>query len=201
MAFYSWALKLVNGFDPQYRAAGDDVDVIWRLQNLNYSIGFSPAAQVWHYRRNTVKAYLKQQRGYGVAEALLKYKHPDHFNTLGASHWRGKIYGGDGAMGVRVGRDVIYHGLFGSALFQTIYRKPASMALLMMMSIEWHLLAAFVTILGLALPALFWVALFMFLTPVVLAGVAAMQAREPASVAGDRMHVVAAGAGDRPDGF
>jgi hypothetical protein len=179
MAFYTWALKLVNGFDPQYRAAGDDVDVIWRLQNLNYSIGFSPAAQVWHYRRNTVKAYLKQQRGYGVAEALLKYKHPDHFNTLGASHWRGKIYGGDSAMGVRVGRDVIYHGLFGSALFQTIYRKPASMALLMMMSIEWHLLAAFVTILGLALPALFWVALFMFLTPVVLAGVAAMQAPAP----------------------
>jgi glycosyltransferase involved in cell wall biosynthesis len=179
MAFYTWALKLVNGFDPQYRAAGDDVDVIWRLQNLNYSIGFSPAAQVWHYRRNTVRAYLKQQRGYGVAEALLKYKHPDHFNTLGASHWRGKIYGGDSAMGVRVGRDVIYHGLFGSALFQTIYRKPASMALLMMMSIEWHLLAAFVTILGLALPALFWVALFMFLTPVALAGVAAMQAPAP----------------------
>jgi hypothetical protein len=82
-------------------------------------------------------------------------------------------------MGVRVGGDVIYHGLFGSALFQTIYRKPASMPLLMMMSIEWHLLAAFVTILGLALPALFWVALFMFLTPVVLAGVAAMQAPPP----------------------
>ena len=87
---------------PQYRKAGDDVDVIWRLQDLGYSIGFAPAAQVWHYRRNTVKAYLKQQRGYGEAEALLKYKHPEHFNTLGASHWRGKIYGSDD-VGIRVG--------------------------------------------------------------------------------------------------
>jgi O-antigen biosynthesis protein len=179
MAFYAWALKQVNGFDPQYRAAGDDVDVIWRLQNLGYSIGFSPAAQVWHYRRNTVKAYLKQQRGYGIAEALLKYKHPDHFNTLGASHWRGKIYAPDAALGVRVGRDVIYHGVFGSALFQTIYRKPASMPLLMMMSIEWHLLAAFMTVLGLALPALWWVAGGMFLAPVALALTAAFQAPPP----------------------
>jgi hypothetical protein len=144
-----------------------------------YSIGFSPAAQVWHYRRNTVKAYLKQQRGYGVAEALLKYKHPDHFNTLGASFWRGRIYAPDGSLGVRVGRDVIYHGLFGSALFQTIYRKQASMPLLMMMSIEWHLLAAFVTVLGSALPALWWVAGAMFLAPAVLAGVAALQAPPP----------------------
>lgn len=179
MAFYAWALKQVNGFDPQYRAAGDDVDVIWRLQNLGYSIGFSPAAQVWHYRRNTVWAYLKQQRGYGIAEALLKYKHPDHFNTLGASFWRGRIYAPDGSLGVRVGRDVIYHGLFGSALFQTIYRKQASMPLLMMMSIEWHLLAGFVCVLGLALPALGWVAGAMFLAPVVLALVAAFQAPPP----------------------
>ncbi|HSV16010.1 MAG TPA: glycosyltransferase, partial [Tepidisphaeraceae bacterium] len=93
MAYYTFAAKQINGFDSQFRKAGDDVDVIWRLQNLNYTIGFAPAAQVWHYRRNTIKAYLRQQRGYGEAEALLKYKHPDRFNTLGASHWRGRIYG------------------------------------------------------------------------------------------------------------
>ena len=41
---------------------------------------------------------------------------------------------------MRVGGDVIYHGMFGTGLFQTIYRKPASMVAMMMMSIEWHLL-------------------------------------------------------------
>jgi len=178
MAFFKWALKLINGFDPQFRKAGDDVDVIWRLQDLGYSIGFSPAAQVWHYRRNTVKAYLRQQRGYGEAEAMLKFKHPDHFNALGASHWRGKIYGSDG-VGIRIGRDVIYHGLFGTGLFQTMYRRPASLLVMMLMSIEWHLLATFVLVLGFAFTPLLWVVLLMVLTPIVLACVAAAQSPAP----------------------
>ena len=178
MAFYTWAARLANGFDPQFRKAGDDVDFIWRLQQLGYTIGFSPAAQVWHYRRNSVQAYLKQQRGYGEAEALLKYKHPDHFNALGASHWRGRIYGGD-QIGVRIGGDVIYHGVFGTGLFQTIYRQPASLVAAMLMSIEWHLLGAFVTVLGLAFVPLLWVALGMFLLPVLLAIIAAAQSPAP----------------------
>ncbi len=178
MAFYRYAAIEVGGFDSQFRAAGDDVDFIWRLQQRGYSIGFAPAAQVWHYRRNSVEAYLKQQRGYGTAEALLKYKHPDHFNTLGASFWRGKIYGGED-IGVKIGSDVIYHGVFGTGLFQTIYRRPASMVAAMMMSIEWHLLSAFVTFMGLAIPQLFVVAVIMFATPVALAIVASYQAPMP----------------------
>ena len=179
MAFYTWAAKEVGGFDSQFRKAGDDVDFIWRLQHRGYSIGFAPAAQVWHYRRNSIQAYLKQQRGYGEAEALLKYKHPDHFNTLGASHWRGRIYGGDSTMGVKLGRDVIYHGVFGTGLFQTIYRKPASVVAQMLMSVEWHLLAMFVAILGIAFPTLWWVAVLMFAAPVFLAIVASLQAPVP----------------------
>jgi O-antigen biosynthesis protein len=178
MAFYTWAAKQANGFDSQFRKAGDDVDFIWRLQHMGHSIGFAPAAQVWHYRRNTVRAYLKQQRGYGEAEALLKFKHPDHFNILGASHWRGRIYGAE-QLGVRIGRDVIYHGVFGTGLFQTMYRQPASLTAMMMMSVEWHLLAAFVTVLGLAYPALLYVAALMFLAPVALAVIAAFQAPRP----------------------
>ncbi|HEY7115650.1 MAG TPA: glycosyltransferase [Tepidisphaeraceae bacterium] len=178
MAYYTRVAKEINGFDSQFRAAGDDVDFIWRLQHAGYTIGFAPAAQVWHYRRNTVKAYLKQQRGYGVAEALLKYKHPDHFNTLGASHWRGKIYGTD-QIGVRMTGDVVYHGLFGTGLFQTIYRRPASLVAAMLMSIEWHLLYAFVAVLGLAFFPLLWVALCMVFVPVVLAIIAAMQQPMP----------------------
>jgi len=178
MAFYKWALDQINGFDPQFRKAGDDVDVIWRLQDLGYAIGFAPAAQVWHYRRNTVRAYLRQQRGYGEAEAMLKFKHPDHFNALGASHWRGRIYGAD-SVGIRLAGDVIYHGLFGTGLFQTVYRRPASVLVMMLMSIEWHLLAIFVTVLGMAFWPLLWVALLMFVTPIALAGVAAAQAPAP----------------------
>ena len=199
MAFYTWAAKEVYGFDSQFRKAGDDVDFIWRLQNHGYTIGFSPSAQVWHYRRNSVQAYLKQQRGYGEAEALLKYKHPDKFNALGASHWKGKIYGGD--LGVHVGKDVIYHGVFGTGLFQAIYRRPSSLVAAMLMSIEWHWLTIFTAVLGLAfLPSevfeakrtlagiifhiitkdsLLFAALVMFAIPVVLAITASIQSPMP----------------------
>ena len=37
---------------------------------------------VWHHRRNTISAYLKQQKGYGRAEALLLPKHKDRFNMI-----------------------------------------------------------------------------------------------------------------------
>jgi hypothetical protein len=141
MAFYTWAAQTGQRLRLAIPQGRRRCRCHLALQDLGYSIGFAPAAQVWHYRRNTVKAYLKQQRGYGEAEALLKYKHPDHFNTLGASHWRGKIYGADQTSASSIGGDVIYHGLFGTGLFQTIYRQPASMLVMMMMSIEWHLLA------------------------------------------------------------
>ncbi len=101
---------------------------------------------------------------------------------MGASHWRGKIYGGD-QIGVRIGGDVIYHGVFGTGLFQTIYRRPASIVAMMMMSIEWHLLAGFTLLLSLAFAPLLYVALLMFLTPVVLAIVAAMSGADAATSA------------------
>ena len=199
MAFYTWAAKEIGGFDSQFRKAGDDVDFIWRLQNRDYSIGFAPAAQVWHYRRNSIDAYLRQQRGYGEAEAMLNYNHPDKFNAFGASHWKGKIYGGN--LGVHIGQDVIYHGVFGTGLFQTIYRRPASVVAAMLMSIEWHWLTLFVAILGLAFiptevfdgnrtilgkallvlikDSLLFAALVMFAIPVCLSAIAAAQSPMP----------------------
>ncbi|MDH3639432.1 MAG: glycosyltransferase, partial [Gammaproteobacteria bacterium] len=76
MAFKKEALMAIGGFDPRYRAAGDDVDVCWRLQEQGWIIGFSPAAIVWHHRRNSLRAFWRQQLGYGKAEALLEEKWP-----------------------------------------------------------------------------------------------------------------------------
>jgi hypothetical protein len=63
------------------------------MLEAGFSLGFCPAAFVWHYRRNTVKAYYGQQRGYGRAEAMLYLKYPDRFNALGQIKWRGLIPG------------------------------------------------------------------------------------------------------------
>ena len=80
---------------------------------------------MWHYRRSTVRDYLKQQHGYGDAEALLVRKHPEYFNSLGGSMWRGRIYT-TARYGVLVRPSIIYRGLFGSAGFQSLYAaEPA----------------------------------------------------------------------------
>lgn len=125
MAFYRHALEEVGGFDPVFRKAGDDVDVCWRLQQRGYRLAFSPAGFVWHYRRSTVRAYLRQQAGYGEAEALLARKHPEFFNRIGSGIWRGRMYGTD-AWGFVLQPPVIYHGMFGSGLFQRLYAAPPS---------------------------------------------------------------------------
>ena len=93
MLFAKAALEKIGGFDPQFTAAGDDVDICWRMLDAGFKLGFSPAAFVWHFRRNTLKAYYGQQRGYGRAEAMLYPKYPERFNLLGQIAWRGVIPG------------------------------------------------------------------------------------------------------------
>ncbi len=139
MAFYRWALEDLGGFDPVFQTAGDDVDICWRLQQAGYKIGFSPSAFVWHYRRSTLPDYLKQQRGYGQAEALLVRKHPEYFNALGGSIWRGRIYTA-AKFGLQLRQPIIYRGLFGSAGFSSVYAVEPANSLMFVSTLEYHLL-------------------------------------------------------------
>ena len=141
MAFRRDVLLRLGGFDPVYRAAGDDVDICWRFQDEGYTIGFSPAAVVWHFRRNTVKAYIGQQRGYGKAEALVYSKHPFRFNLFGQARWLGRIYGDLSAALLLSRKPVIYSGVFGRGLFQTLYEPPSSLAAFLPLSFEWNVVA------------------------------------------------------------
>jgi glycosyltransferase involved in cell wall biosynthesis len=162
MVFYRWALKEVGGFDPIFTKAGDDVDICWRLQQRGYRIGFNPAGFVWHYRRSTIKAYLKQQSGYGEAEALLVRKHPEYFNSFGGSLWHGRIYTA-AKFGLVLGRSIVYRGVFATGLFQTIYAASPAWALMLCTSLEYYVLVT--------LPLLVLAAPFPFLWPLGLASV------------------------------
>jgi glycosyltransferase involved in cell wall biosynthesis len=139
MAFYRAVLNGIAGFDPVFRKAGDDVDVCWRLQQQGKKIGFSFAGLVWHYRRATIRAYLKQQNGYGEAEALLMRKHPQYFNSAGRSRWGGRIYT-TSKLGVVLERAIIYHGVFGSAFFQHLYTPSPSYVWMLFTALEYHVL-------------------------------------------------------------
>ncbi|MBM3837977.1 MAG: glycosyltransferase [Verrucomicrobia bacterium] len=181
MAFYKWALIEVGGFDPLFRKAGDDVDICWRLQQRGYRLGFSSSGFVWHYRRSTVLDYLRQQRGYGESEALLVHRHPEYFNWFGGSLWQGRIYS-PAKFGVVTRRPIIYHGTFGSGFFQTLYSSPPALTLMLLTSLEYHVL---LTLPLLVLSALFDPILPLALTSLLLSlavcGTAAAQAELAAS--------------------
>jgi GT2 family glycosyltransferase/exo-beta-1,3-glucanase (GH17 family) len=121
LAIRKSALEAIGGFRDEFTTAGDDVDVCWRLQEAGGRMRFVPAAVVWHHRRFTVRAYLRQQAGYGRAEAMLIKRFPQRFAWFGGARWRGAIYGdGAGDLG-RLDRQRIHFGRYGSAPFQCVY--------------------------------------------------------------------------------
>jgi GT2 family glycosyltransferase len=178
MAFLRSVLLDIRGFDPIYRTAGDDVDVCWRLQQAGHWITFAPGAFVWHHRRQTARAYLRQQAGYGEAEALLRFKHPDRFNGWGDGKWRGVLYG-HSLRGLRLAADIVYRGTFCTGPFQTLYQpSPAHWAMLPA-TLEWHVIAILAGLVGFGWPTV-WVAVpVMLALAVVVAALQAAQARLP----------------------
>lgn len=161
MAFHKWAFEKVGGFDPEYRKAGDDVDFCWRLQQEGQVIAFSPAAIVWHYRRFTLQAFRKQQEGYGEAESLLRFKHLVFFGPTGTAKWRGQIYGAPRFTWL-VNKPIIYHGIFGEGLFQSIYPTPQSEIAAYVSSIEWVVLTAAIGVVSIPFPFLRIIPYLMF---------------------------------------
>ncbi len=161
MAFHRWAFDQVGGFDPEYRKAGDDVDFCWRLQQSGGVIAFSPAAIVWHYRRFTLQAFRKQQQGYGEAESMLRFQHLVFFGPTGTAKWKGQIYGAPRFTWL-VNKPIIYHGVFGEGLFQSIYPTPQSEIAAYLSSIEWLALTLFILGISVPLPFLRIVPYIMF---------------------------------------
>ena len=166
MAFRKSALEEIGGFDPQFRSAGDDVDVCWRLQKKGYTLGFSPSAMVWHHQRNSLVAYWKQQIGYGKAEALLERKWPEKYNAAGHLTWGGRVYGNGHthALG-KAWR--IYYGTWGGAPFQSRYEDPPGLLRSLPLMPEWYLVIVALT--WLSVMGIFWRPLFNFLPLLVLA--------------------------------
>ncbi len=164
------ALMSIQGFDGTFRIAGDDVDCCWRLQDAGGTIGFSPAAMVWHHRRNSMKAYLKQQTNYGRAEAMLEKKWPGKYNAAGHIPWTGKIYGRGALQMFRLAPARIYQGMWGLAPFQSLYEPAPGLASLLPAMPDWYLIIA--TLAVISFMGSFWPPL-LFAFPLLLLAVVA----------------------------
>lgn len=163
MAFRRDVYLQVGGCDPIYRTAGDDVDLCWRIQKAGYTIGYHPAALVWHHRRSSLKAYWKQQKGYGKAESLLEGKWPQRYNGFGHVSWAGRIYGNGWTMPLKSGKPKVFHGTWGSALFQSVYQPGDQLINSLPLMPEWYLIAALLGSIGLL--GLLWTPLLSAFVP------------------------------------
>jgi GT2 family glycosyltransferase len=146
MAFRRDALLAIDGFNPIYLRAGDDVDVCWRLQARGWKIGFAPAALVWHHHRASIKAYWRQQVGYGEGETWLMAHHPEKFLD-GKMLWRGRIYSSlpfvRSLSGTRINA-----GVWGTAAFPSVYRTDVHPFAFLPHSIKWQVVSFILTIAG-----------------------------------------------------
>ena len=140
MAFRRAALLAVGGFNPIYLRAGDDVDICWRLQARGWKIGFAPSALVWHRHRASLRAYWRQQVGYGEGESWLKPHHPDQFQGLHIG-WRGRIYG-PLPFHRSLTRARVNSGTWGTAPFPSVYAIDTYPFAFMPHSARWQVAAA-----------------------------------------------------------
>jgi GT2 family glycosyltransferase len=181
MAYRRNCLESVGGFDTQFRIAGDDVDVCWKLLKGGWTLGFSAGAMVWHHRRNSVRAYWRQQRNYGVAEAMLERKWPEKYNLAGHASWAGKVYGKGHTRPFHSWRPRVYQGVWGSAPFQAVYPAEAGWIASLPLMPEWYLVNVFLAVMagfGLLWPPLLWsLALLAFTTGVPVAQAVASSLR------------------------
>ena len=146
MAFRRDALLAIDGFNPIYLRAGDDVDVCWRLQSRGWKIGFASSALVWHHYRASVKDYWRQQVGYGEGETWLMAHHPDKFLD-GRMLWRGRIYSPlpfvRSLWGTRINA-----GVWGTAAFPSVYRTDVHPFAFLPHSMRWQVVSLVLLLAG-----------------------------------------------------
>lgn len=68
-------LRSLHGFDTSMRT-GEDVDLIWRAIENNYTVRYVPSVTVTHLPRTQVKNFFLQRFGYGSSAANLDVRHP-----------------------------------------------------------------------------------------------------------------------------
>ncbi len=151
MAFRRDALLAIDGFNPIYLRAGDDVDVCWRLQARGWKVGFASSALVWHHHRSSVKAYWRQQVGYGEGETWLMAHHPEKFLD-GRMLWHGRIYSPlpfvRSLWGTRINA-----GVWGTAAFPSVYRTDVHPFAFLPHSIKWQVFSFVLLLAGIGVAA------------------------------------------------
>ncbi len=80
------ALRSVGGFDAAM-PVGEDVDLVWRLDEAGWRCRYEPSVTVHHAPRATLAAWIGQRRAYGRSAGPLARRHPGALAPVSMSPW------------------------------------------------------------------------------------------------------------------
>jgi mycofactocin system glycosyltransferase len=86
------AVRAVGGFDPAL-VVGEDVDLVWRLDEDGHTVRYEPAAKVGHRHRTTPWAWARRRFDYGTSAGELARRHPGALVPVEASPWSVAAWG------------------------------------------------------------------------------------------------------------
>lgn len=85
------AFDAIGGFDPTLRF-GEDVDLVWRLDEAGWRCRYEPASTVWHEPRPTMWERLRQHAAYGSSAAPLALRHPRSLAPAACNGWTAAVW-------------------------------------------------------------------------------------------------------------
>lgn len=109
-------IRDIGGFDETLRF-GEDVDLVWRLEQHGQRVRYEPASVVLHEPRGSWPTWFRQRVGYGSSAAPLSRRHPDALAPLRMSGWS------IGAWAAGVLAHPIIGAMFGTGSAAALVRK------------------------------------------------------------------------------
>ena len=85
------AFDAIGGFDEQLRF-GEDVDLVWRLDQARWRCRYEPSSTVWHDPRRTLIERVRQHAQYGSSAAPLALRHPGQLSPMHSSGWTAGVW-------------------------------------------------------------------------------------------------------------
>jgi mycofactocin system glycosyltransferase len=86
------ALRSLGGFDATMRV-GEDVDLVWRLDEHGWRCRYEPVVEVRHDVRPGLRAWFTQRRVYGTSAAALAARHAGAVAPVQVSAWSAASWG------------------------------------------------------------------------------------------------------------
>ena len=79
-------IAATGGFDERLQV-GEDVDLVWRLDEQGHTVRYEPRSVVHHPTRATLSEWVRQRFGYGQSAALLDERHRGAVPPISMSGW------------------------------------------------------------------------------------------------------------------